>query len=112
MKASVQDYAHVCVLTMSGEFTSEDGQALRRALGERLEAGSVRHVILDCQYLEFIDSFGLESVLALQDELLTLGGSIVLAQPDETLRTILRMTRLDAALGTADSIDDAVRAVR
>ena len=112
MKASTQDHAHICVLTLSGEFTHDDTDAFHRALGNRLEQGTTRHVIVDCEHLEFIDSCGLETLVDLQQRLGGPGGALRLANPDDTVRTILRLTRLENALESCGTIEDAVRSVR
>ena len=112
MKASAQDYAHICVVTLSGEFTHDDTDAFHRALGGRVEQGRSRHVIVDCEHLEFIDSRGLETLVDLQRTLAGSGGAVRLASPDDTVRDILRLTRLESALEACPTIEDAVRSLR
>lgn len=112
MKASTQDYAHICVMTLSGEFTQDDTDAFHRALGNRLDTGQTRHVIIDCQHLEFIDSAGLETLIDLQKKLAPAAGAVRISSPDTTVRTILRLTRLENALEALESVEDAVRSLR
>ena len=111
MKISSQDFEHIAVLTLSGEFTADDAEAFRRAADDRIRAGA-RHIVLDCHHLEFIDSKGLEGCLALQESLGDSGGQLRLIAPDETVATILVLTRLDLALEAHDSIERAVRSLR
>ncbi|GAB4545151.1 MAG: hypothetical protein Tsb0013_02820 [Phycisphaerales bacterium] len=112
MKASTQDHAHICVMTLSGEFTHDDTDVFHRALGNRVEQGRTRHLIVDCQHLEFIDSKGLETLIDLQQTLAGSGGAVRLASPDDTVSTILRLTRLESALEACQTIEDAVRSLR
>ncbi|MEM1423323.1 MAG: STAS domain-containing protein [Planctomycetota bacterium] len=112
MKASTQDYAHICVMTLSGEFTHDDTDAFHRALGQRLDSGQTRHVIIDSQHLEFIDSAGLETLINLQQRLAPSNGAIRIAQADDTIADILRLTRLESVLETCATIEDAVRSLR
>lgn len=112
MKVSAQDHAHICVLTLSGEFTHDDTDAFYRALANRIDEGRTRHVIVDCEHLEFIDSKGLETLVDLQQRLGGPGGALRLAHPDDTVCTILRLTRLENAIESCDSIEDAVRSLR
>lgn len=111
MKISFQDYETLSVLTLSGEFTHDDVNALTRVTGEREKAGA-RHIVLDCTNLEFIDSAALESLLRLQERLGLAGGQLRLIKPEETIATILRLTRIDLALESHESLELAVRSLR
>jgi anti-anti-sigma factor len=111
MKLSTTNYDHVCLLTLSGEFTADDVEQFNRTTTERLSGGS-RHVIVDCENLEFLDSRGLECVLKLQENLGERGGQLRLIRPDDTVATILKLTRLDLALEAYPSLEDAVRSLR
>lgn len=111
MKISFQDFEHVSVLTLSGEFTADDLDAFRRVVQDRLQQGA-RHVVLHCEHLEFVDSAGLESLLELQEDLGGRGGQLRLVKPDATVSTILELTRLDLALEAHDDLEGAVRSLR
>jgi anti-anti-sigma factor len=112
MKISAQDHAHVCVLTLSGEFTADDTDAFNRALNPRLDTGSIKDVVIDCENLEFLDSAALELLLDTQDTLGAKNGQLRLVAPDQTLTTILALTRLDNALESCGTLEDAVRSLR
>lgn len=111
MKISSQDYEHICVLTLSGDYTSDDVEQFKRIVSERRSAG-VRDILLECSALEFVDSLGLESWLRLQELLGQGGGQVRLINPDETVRTILRMTRLNLAFESHPSVESAVKSLR
>ncbi len=111
MKISYQDYEIVTVLTMSGDFTSDDVEQFERTISDR-RAGGARHVLIDCENLEFVDSAGLESWLRLQEKLGADGGQFRLIRPDEILSTILELTRLDLAFESLPTIEAAVRSLR
>lgn len=111
MKVSYQDYEHISVLTLSGEFTTDDVDQFRRVATERLSA-SAKHIVIDCEHLEFIDSKGLESWLRLQEQLGSQGGQLRLVGTDETVRTILRLTRLEPAMESHETLEHAVRSLR
>lgn len=111
MKVSCQDFDHIAVLTLSGEFTADDQDAFLRVLTDRV-GKSTRHVVVDCQSLEFVDGKGLETLLDLQERLGSAGGQLRLVKPDDTIRTILRLTRLELALESHDTLENAVRSLR
>lgn len=111
MKISYQDYEIVSVLTVSGDFTVEDVEQFKRVVNERVHSG-VKHVLIDCENLEFIDSEGLEAWLRVQEMLGATGGQFRLVRPDETLSTILALTRLDLAFESLPTVEAAVRSLR
>lgn len=111
MKLSYQDYETLTVVTLSGEFTHDDAPHFERVANERMAAGC-RHLAIDCENLEFIDSRGLETLLRLQERMGAAGGQVRLVNPDDTVKNILRLTRLDLALETHQSLELAVRSMR
>jgi anti-sigma B factor antagonist len=111
MKLSHQEHGPICVLKLSGECTAEDVDAFRRAVGERL-AGGARHMLLDCEHLDFVDSAGLESWLRLREEVTKRGGQFRLIKPDDNVGTILRLTRLERSFEVHPTLESAVRSVR
>ncbi len=111
MKISFQDYEHVSVLTLSGDYTAEDTEQFQRVITDRRAAG-VRDVLVDCENLDFIDSAGLESWLRLQESLGEGGGQFRLVRPEDTVKKILELTRLDLAFERHETIEAAVRSLR
>jgi anti-anti-sigma factor len=111
LKLSYEDHSTVTVLTISGELTADQGDAFRRACQDRLASG-IRDVVLDMEYLTLIDSAGLELLLWLVDELADRNGQIRLVKPDETIRKILRLTRLDRRFNIHDSVESAAKSLR
>lgn len=111
MKISHQDYETVGVLTLSGDYTADDIEQFKRVATERRTAG-VRHILIDCENLEFVDSAGLESWLRLQESLGESGGQFRLLRPDEVVRKILNLTRLDLAFEIHPTLESAVRSMR
>lgn len=111
MKISHEMHDRVCVQTLSGSLTHDHVDALRRAIEERLGAGA-EHIVLALEHLQFIDSEGLESLLDLADSLELRGGQLRLVNPDETVRRILEITRLDRRFDTHPTLESAARSLR
>ncbi|TVQ77866.1 MAG: anti-sigma factor antagonist [Phycisphaeraceae bacterium] len=111
MKISYTDYEHISVLTLSGDFSTDDVEAFERVCTDRMRERT-RHILIDCEHLEFVDSRGLESWIDLQQKLGEKGGQLRLLKPDETIQTILRLTRLTPAFEKHDSLEQAVRSLR
>ena len=111
MKMSFQDYDFITVLTLSGEYTIDDTDQFARAVRERRKSG-IRDVLIDCEHLEFIDSAGLESWIRLQEELGMEGGQFRLVNPEDTVKKILELTRLDLAFEAHAEVELAVKSLR
>jgi len=111
MKLSYQEYEHICVMTLSGEFTAEDAGLFARVTGERLAAGA-RHMLLDCEHLEFIDSSGIEHLLRLSEEVGRRSGQVRLIGLSDNVKKIFEMTRHDRSFEDHPTVEAAVRSVR
>ena len=111
MKISAQDHGHICVLTLSGEFTAEDVDHFQRILTERTSAGAL-HILLDCEHLEFVDSAGLEAWIRARDEITVSGGQFRVIALDENITKIVGITRLSKSIESHETLEAAVRSVR
>ena len=111
MKLSYEDHKSVTVLTVSGELTTDQSDSFRRACQERFNAG-IRDIVLDMEYLTLLDSAGLELLLWLLDEVADRNGQVRLVKPDDTVRKILQLTRLDRRFNIHDSIESAAKSLR
>lgn len=111
MKTSHQDFGHVTVVTLSGEFTADDAERFTRDMGDRIAAG-VRDLVFDCENLEFIDSAGLEAMLRLRDRAAERMGQVRLVRPDPNVAKILEITRLVRVFQSHENLEAAVRSLR
>jgi anti-sigma B factor antagonist len=68
-----------------------------------------RHVVVDLDATELIDSRGLTAMLNVQERLGEMGGQIKVATKSPANRKILEITRLDQQLEVFESVVDAVR---
>jgi anti-sigma B factor antagonist len=109
MKLSYEDHDTVSVMTVSGDLTADQADGFRRACQDRFDA-SIRDIVLDMEYLATIDSAGLELLLWLSEQIGSRGGHLKIVKPDETIRTILNITRLERRFDVHDSIEAAAGA--
>ena len=111
MKLSYEDHDTITVMTLSGDLTADQADTFRRACQDRFEA-NVRDVVLDLEHLTGIDSAGLELLLWLIDEVGTRRGHLKLVKPDDTIRQILRITRLDKRFDVDETVQAAAKSLR
>ncbi len=111
MKLSYEDHDTITVLTISGDLSADQVDAFRRSCQDRFEVG-IRDIVLDIEYLTTIDSAGLELLLWLIDEVADRAGHVKLVNPDDTIRTILRITRLEGRFDIHQNIESAAKSLR
>ncbi len=111
MKLSYEDHNTITVMTISGELTTDQIEALRRSCQDRFTAG-IRHFVLDIENLTFVDSAGLETLLWIIEEASEHGGQLRLVNPDVTVRKILEVSRLDRRFDVHSSIESAAKSLQ
>jgi anti-sigma B factor antagonist len=111
MKLSYEDHDTISVLTVSGELTADQADGFRRACQERFQA-KIRDVVLDMEHLTLVDSAGLELLLWLIDEVGDHNGQLKLVNPDEHVRKILEITRLERRFDIHETIEQAAKSLR
>ncbi|MDP6542122.1 MAG: STAS domain-containing protein [Phycisphaerales bacterium] len=98
------------VLRVSGELTSEEADNFKRSTRESTNNFET-DIVVDCSELTLIDSVGLESLLWLSDETRSQRHRFRLACVPEMVTKILRLTRLDGAFSTHNTIEEAAKSL-
>lgn len=111
MNIRCEDYDHVTVVGLAGEFTAEGTETFRKHIDQRLER-KVRFFVIDLEQTTFIDSKGLESLLWVQEQCDEHLGQVRLCKPDEVCRKILHVTRLDGRFDVFADVSEAVKTMR
>ncbi|HEY4330663.1 MAG TPA: STAS domain-containing protein [Phycisphaerae bacterium] len=111
MNVRCEDYDHVTVVSMSGEFTADTTELFRKQIDERLER-KVRFFVVDLQQTPFMDSKGLETLIWLQEQCDERLGQMRLCNPDEACKKILQVTRLDGRFDVFADVTEAVKTMR
>ena len=111
MKLSYEDHDAITVLTVSGELTADSADAFRRTCQDRFDAG-IRDIVLDLEHLKLLDSAGLELLLWIVDETADRSGQCRLVNPDETVRKIFEVTRLDHRFSVHETVEAAAKSLR
>ena len=111
MNVKCEDYDHVSVVAVSGEFNTDATETFRAQIQQRLEK-KVRFFVIDLQQTTFIDSKGLESLLWVQEQCDEQLGTVRLCNPDESCKKILQVTRLDSRFDVFADVAEAVKTMR
>ncbi len=108
LKIKSEDLDHLTLLTLSGEFSGDASDKLRREAIESLDS-ETRDFVVDLSKVEYIDSRGLETLIWLEDRAAERLGQIRLASATGDVATILRMTRMDQRFTLHDTIELATQ---
>jgi len=111
MKLKQETYDRVAVISIAGEASVDELEPLRRMLEQRIEQDT-RDFVLELGETEFFDSKALELLLWLQEQADERLGQVRLAGPNETIRKILEVTRLEHQFDAHDDVESALKSLR
>lgn len=97
----------VVVRLLSSRFEAESSDEFRKRMTEHIAAG-IQHYVLDLSAVKFMDSGALGAVLSIVKALPSTG-DLRLAAVNESVLTVLRLTRIDKVLSIFDEVEDAIR---
>jgi anti-sigma B factor antagonist len=96
----------VHVVRLRGSASMDQSVALHRRLVELITADTP-NLILDLTELDFISSAGLGAIVAANTHARAYGGCVRMVNPTSAIRTLLRVTHIDARIPIHDSLDAA-----
>jgi anti-sigma B factor antagonist len=106
LSLSARDAEGYLILDVAGEIDVYTAPQLRERLIALVEGGA-RHVIVNLDRVEFLDSTGLGVLVGALKRLRGVGGELILACGQERLLKIFRITGLDRVFTMFGSVDAA-----
>ncbi|MHC4294407.1 MAG: STAS domain-containing protein, partial [Planctomycetota bacterium] len=107
-----ETYGHAVILICEGELTADSLGAFRREVDHQLAGQDVIDLVLNLEKVPFIDSDALEYLLNLHETLAERFGQVKLAKPDENIRKILEITRLESNFEIFETLPEAVKVMQ
>jgi anti-sigma B factor antagonist len=107
MSVRIQPHGNAAVVTAERRLVVGNRQALKTAVVHELENGR-RAVVIDLCETDLIDSGGLGVLVTLYRHAEELGGALVLANLNDELTGLLRLTKLDTIFTVANTTDEAL----
>ncbi|HOX28235.1 MAG TPA: STAS domain-containing protein [bacterium] len=95
------------IIKLGGRIGGESSISMYREIKSLLDDYKDENVVLEFSKLEFIDSSGLGSLVAVNSTLLKQGRSLTIVAPPENLMELLKITNLDKILRIVSNINDA-----
>ena len=112
MAIKYEQYNQVCVMSVNGDLVGNVLEGMKKTVDELIEKKQIVDFVLDLEKVSFIDSEGLESLLWIKRRSEDLFGQIKLVNPDENLRKILEITRLEHRFECHDDLPAALKTMR
>ena len=107
LRISVMLSASHVIVKLAGESDFANGRQLRDALVSQLSRGA-RRMIVDVSELDFMDSTGVNVLLAVRSALQARGGSLVLVAPQRLVARVLGAMDTGQVLTVYRTVDEAV----
>jgi len=111
MNITAESYGHAVILKLTGELTEDSLNVFRDAVDHHLGARNLIDLVLDMESVSFIDSVALEYLVGLQDSLAEKLGQVRLVRPDDNIRKILEITRLESTFEVFANPADALKSI-
>jgi anti-anti-sigma factor len=112
MAIKCEEYSHVCVMSVDGDFAGDQIDPSRKAFEERVDKQQIVDFVIDFEKSSFIDSEGLEMLLWMKQKCEELFGQIKLASLDENVKKILEITRLEHRFECHGDLAAALKTMR
>ena len=101
---ALTDKEHYQVLSLAGRFDLHSIHVNSLAVKDL----PIRHTLLDCSSIDFIDSSGLGMLTSMLQRLKKEGKTLALMQVPESIMAVLKRTRLDTLFTIVDSETQAL----
>ena len=112
MAIKCEDYNSICVMTLTAELTGELPAELLKTAEQQIEQKQVAAFVVDFEKAPFVDSAGLEALLALRQRCEELFGQLRLAALDENVKKIFQITRLEHLFDCHPDLPAALKTMR
>lgn len=108
----VDEYNNICVLSLGGDLAGAESDLLRKQIDDVVDKRQIIDFVVDLEKVGFIDSEGLETLLWMKRKCEDLFGQLKLANPDENVRKILEITRLEPRFQCHNDLPTALKNMR
>ncbi|WP_085991978.1 anti-sigma F factor antagonist [Oceanobacillus senegalensis] len=84
----------VLIVRLSGELDHHEAESLRDKWKDMMYTNPIKHVILNLENIDFMDSSGLGVILGRYKEVLQLGGEMVVCSISPSIKRLFEMSGL------------------
>lgn len=83
---------NVLIVRFNGELDHHEAENIRKKWQIEMYQQPIKHVVINLEALEFMDSSGLGVILGRYKEVLELGGEMVVCSPSPTIKRLFEMS--------------------
>ena len=96
------------IVSLNGDFDIENSQTLKTEVRKKISAENP-NVVIDLSNVNYIDSSGLGTLIAIQKDARFNGGSLSIVGASEQIKRVMKMTNLDKLFDFYNSLDEVVK---
>ena len=93
-------------VTVAGAMDAHTFEQFLKAVSQLVDAGTLR-IVLDLREMSYITSVGINFLVNLRLQRKKVGGEVILVKPQPSVRNVLEMIGLMAALVVEETVEDA-----
>jgi len=108
LKVEIEKKKSYLIVSLNGEFDIESSQTLKGEVRKNLTSGNP-NIVIDLTKVNYVDSSGLGTLIALQKDARFNGGSLSIVGASEQIKRVMKMTNLDKLFDFYTSINEVVK---
>ena len=112
MAIDIRTSGGVTILDLRGKLTVDEGAEQLEAKVKELLGLDLKRILLNLASVSYVDSTGMESLVACYKAASDTGGQVKFASPSEQLHHLLSMTRLSTVLDVHETEAEAIASFR
>ncbi|WP_448205140.1 STAS domain-containing protein [Azospirillum sp. sgz302134] len=109
MQHRIERERHFARLVLTGRFTGQDADAVRRVIAD-IKGGPERRYLLDLSGLGFIDSAGIGMMLVINGEAASVGKHLAMLAAGGPVKKVVELTRIAMIIPVFETVEDYVAA--
>jgi len=110
MEISTRDHKRASVIRVTGRVDSNTSPEFDAKLKEYINNNRV-YLVLELDKTDYLSSAGVRALISAQKAVKPKGGKIVLANPSEKVRDVLKLAALESLFPIYDNTEEAVGAI-
>ncbi len=96
------------IISLRGELDVESSQEMKSEV-RKLISSEAPNVVIDLTNVNYVDSSGLGTLIALQKDARFNGGSLSIVGASQQIRRVMKMTNLDKLFELYDKLDEVIK---
>ncbi|MEK6575748.1 MAG: STAS domain-containing protein [Chloroflexota bacterium] len=110
MEISTRDHKRASVIRITGRVDSNTCPQFDQKLKEYINANRV-HIVVEMDKTDFLSSAGVRALISAQKAVRPKGGQVVLSNPSEKVRDVLKLAALESLFPVYDDTESAIGAL-